>query len=143
MVVPPLPVEITEHIIKQSLPILRFSTFRERYRILRTFSLVDPTWRNLAQKELGKHVMLTKRQVRKLEDTDVQLPGFFQRSNSLWTAPFSQLQSADHDAICRILETYMNVAELFVGNRMVVGSCFYSAAQREILDLSSRSPAEQ
>jgi hypothetical protein len=143
MVVPPLPVEITKHIIKQSLPPLQFDTFMERYRILRTFSLVDSRWWDLAQKERGKHVMLSKSQVKEMRDTTVQLPSFFQRSSSLWTAPFSQLQSANHDAICRILETYMNVADLFVGSRMVVRSCFYSAAHRVILNLLLRSPAEQ
>ena len=60
MPVPSLPVEIIEHVIKLSLPPLLFSTFKKRYSYLKRYSLVDSTWRELAQRELWREVLLTR-----------------------------------------------------------------------------------
>ncbi|ORY88078.1 hypothetical protein BCR35DRAFT_351211 [Leucosporidium creatinivorum] len=58
---PSLPLEIIYHIIKLSLPLVRFNTFRERYELLRTFSLVSKSWTSLAQAELWRHICVDSR----------------------------------------------------------------------------------
>ncbi|ORY92531.1 hypothetical protein BCR35DRAFT_327657 [Leucosporidium creatinivorum] len=58
--VPTLPVELVRSIIQLSLPLVTFSTFRQRYDDLLRFSLVSSVWRALAEEELLKHVGLTK-----------------------------------------------------------------------------------
>lgn len=50
--VPPLPPELTAHIVDLSLPPLSFDTFRDRADILLRFSLVCQLWRELAQQRL-------------------------------------------------------------------------------------------
>ncbi|ORY73818.1 hypothetical protein BCR35DRAFT_144962 [Leucosporidium creatinivorum] len=54
--IPPLPTEILHHIIKLSLPVVSFRTYRERYDLLLAYSLVDSTWRVLSQQELQQHL---------------------------------------------------------------------------------------
>ncbi|ORY88207.1 hypothetical protein BCR35DRAFT_324305 [Leucosporidium creatinivorum] len=84
MVVPPLPVEIVEHIIKQSLPPLRFDTFKERYELLKTFALVDSRWRVLAQRELGRHLVVDSRCLGKMETELSNDESFAGYARSLW-----------------------------------------------------------
>ncbi|ORY88181.1 hypothetical protein BCR35DRAFT_330057 [Leucosporidium creatinivorum] len=84
MVVPPLPVEIVEHIIKQSLPPLRFETFKERYELLRTYSLVDSRWRVLAQKELGRHLVVTNEGWERLKEAIHDSKSFGRQAQSVW-----------------------------------------------------------
>jgi hypothetical protein len=50
--IPPLPTKILHHIIKLSLPVVSFGSYRQRYDLLLVFSLVNSTWRALARKEL-------------------------------------------------------------------------------------------
>ena len=60
MPIPSLPVEIIEQVIKSSLPPLIFSTFKKRYSLLKRYSLVVSTWRELAQRELWREVLVTE-----------------------------------------------------------------------------------
>ncbi|ORY76934.1 hypothetical protein BCR35DRAFT_353300 [Leucosporidium creatinivorum] len=55
---PPLPTEILHPIIKFSLPIVSFRTYRARYRLLLVYSLVNSTWRALAKKELYEELFV-------------------------------------------------------------------------------------
>lgn len=57
-VLPSLPPEITQHIIRLGLPRFSITTHRERYATLKCFALVNSTWSTLAQKELFRHVVL-------------------------------------------------------------------------------------
>lgn len=53
-ILPVLPPETIEHIIKLSLP----TDDRDRRHALLAYSLVDSTWRDIAQRELGRQVVL-------------------------------------------------------------------------------------
>ncbi|ORY55539.1 hypothetical protein BCR35DRAFT_221171 [Leucosporidium creatinivorum] len=55
---PPLPLDVTHRIIRSSLPVVSYSTYKERYRLLLVFSLVHRTWLPLAQAELLKELFL-------------------------------------------------------------------------------------
>lgn len=55
---PTLPLEIWSHIIRLSLPVKCFASFRERYDVLLAYSLVNRIWRELAQAQLLRHVWL-------------------------------------------------------------------------------------
>ncbi|ORY66639.1 hypothetical protein BCR35DRAFT_308500 [Leucosporidium creatinivorum] len=113
MVVPPLPVEIVEHIIKQSLPPLRFSTFNKRYRLLRKFSLVDSRWRVLAQRELGRHVLVKNGQSRSLADERAGFPEYLKHTKSFWGR--SSIEDERHNvgmATYRLLKAHEGVEEL-------------------------------
>ncbi|ORY73831.1 hypothetical protein BCR35DRAFT_306940 [Leucosporidium creatinivorum] len=56
--IPSLPTEILHHIIKLSLPVVSFGTYRERYNLLLAYSLVNSTWRALAKKELYEELFV-------------------------------------------------------------------------------------
>ncbi|ORY76929.1 hypothetical protein BCR35DRAFT_305692 [Leucosporidium creatinivorum] len=56
--IPPLPTEILHHIIKLSLPVVSFKSFRERYDLLLVYSLVNSTWRALGRKELYEELLV-------------------------------------------------------------------------------------
>lgn len=53
-----LPNELIRDIIRFSTPIVRHSTFRERYDMLLTCSLVSSVWRDTAQEELMEHLLV-------------------------------------------------------------------------------------
>ena len=57
---PSLPTEIIHRIIQLALPRVSFKSFRERYETLLDFALVDQRWRELAQRELLRHVLLRR-----------------------------------------------------------------------------------
>ncbi|KAL8287571.1 hypothetical protein RQP46_003429 [Phenoliferia psychrophenolica] len=59
VVVPALPLEVVESIIKHSLPAVAEDTFGERYLILRTYQSVNKAWAGLAQRELHRYVKLS------------------------------------------------------------------------------------
>jgi hypothetical protein len=54
---PLLPTELIHHIIHLALPRLSYSTFPERYKTLKAFSLVNSTWHALAQQEIYRHIL--------------------------------------------------------------------------------------
>ena len=56
--VPTLPIELVAQIIELNLPERRYHTFAERYATLRTFSLVNSLWKDLAQSLLYTHVLV-------------------------------------------------------------------------------------
>ncbi|ORY88189.1 hypothetical protein BCR35DRAFT_21764 [Leucosporidium creatinivorum] len=131
MVAPPLPVEIVEHIIKQSLPLLRFNTFDKRYRVLRKFSLVDSTWKELAQRELGRHVLVRDGQSPSLADDRARFPDYLKQTKSFWGRNGIQDQRVDVVmATCRVLKAHEGVEELCLSYIPTL-DCLLLAAQRE------------
>ncbi|ORY66627.1 hypothetical protein BCR35DRAFT_354856 [Leucosporidium creatinivorum] len=131
MVVPPLPVEIIEHIIKQSLPPLRFDTFKERYELLRTFALVDSRWRVLAQRELGKHLMVTRAGQKELEETLNHRENFGRQAQSVWaTADGLVATASDKPKIMALVEEVLDRSEL----RHLTMSCINLNGDMELFE---------
>lgn len=94
---PTLPPETISHIIKLSLPVKRFGSFRERYRVLRSYSLVDRTWRELAQARLFRHVWLSEeRQARGLL-ASLELTGWGPRVRSIRVNQWDGLEPPEVD----------------------------------------------
>ncbi|ORY89115.1 hypothetical protein BCR35DRAFT_329569 [Leucosporidium creatinivorum] len=52
------PTEILHHIIRLAVPPLRFSTYKERYSVLKACALVSKRWCIVARQELGKHIYI-------------------------------------------------------------------------------------
>ena len=71
--VPTLPIELVAHIIELSLPERQYHTFAERYATLRTLSLVNNLWKDLAHDQLYKHVLVED--TARLDALAVTLPG--------------------------------------------------------------------
>ncbi|ORY88195.1 hypothetical protein BCR35DRAFT_351035 [Leucosporidium creatinivorum] len=130
MVVPPVPVEIVEHIIKQSLPPLRFETFKERYELLRTYSLVDSRWKELAQKELGRHVVVTNEGRERLKEAIHDSKTFARHAQSVWATAHSLVPS-DKPKIVALVEQLLDRAEL----RHVTLSCVNLEEDLNLFDL--------
>ncbi|ORY88066.1 hypothetical protein BCR35DRAFT_330281 [Leucosporidium creatinivorum] len=53
--IPSLPIELQRRILLLALPRLSFDTFKERYKLLCTASLVNKAWRELALREMMRH----------------------------------------------------------------------------------------
>ncbi|ORY66631.1 hypothetical protein BCR35DRAFT_334561 [Leucosporidium creatinivorum] len=128
MVVPSLPIEIVEHIIKQSLPPLRSTAFQKRYELLRTFALVDSRWRVVAQRELGKHVLLKKTRFEKIAVLNGFVPEYLKQATSVWVEAEDGKAAALRETAFRILKECRRVQELAVG-WTTTESKFYWAAQ--------------
>ncbi|ORY88098.1 hypothetical protein BCR35DRAFT_31680 [Leucosporidium creatinivorum] len=71
---PSLPLELIHYIIKLGLPPVRFDAFRERYELLRTFSLVSKSWTSLAQAELQRHLYINSRATYEALDVAINAP---------------------------------------------------------------------
>lgn len=56
--VPQLPTELIRRIIKLSLPVVSYGTYKLRHKLLKAFSLVNSTWNALAREELYKEVFV-------------------------------------------------------------------------------------
>ncbi|ORY88070.1 hypothetical protein BCR35DRAFT_31152 [Leucosporidium creatinivorum] len=52
---PSLPIELHRRVLLLALPRLSFDTFKERYELLCTASLVNKAWRELALREMMRH----------------------------------------------------------------------------------------
>lgn len=125
-----LPPEIVHHIIKLALPILRFETSNERYATLRACCLVCKGWRELAGKELGRHLVLGY--PRDLPRLQSWLGQAEPSSATQLLAGFKSLRCIEYDTTSStspqaILKTLLDCVELWAAHNKLNGALDVSA----------------
>jgi hypothetical protein len=121
--VPSLPTEIIQRIIQLALPRVSYSTFPERYKTLKAFTLVNSTWRSLAQEELGRHLSLKHEQRLR----EAQRAAVTQRRPELWRTVQSvrltdeEDQDNDVEAVFDGWKGYSQLSELWLISGCGVG----------------------
>lgn len=121
---PQLATELVALIIRSSLPRERFSTFPERASILRTYALVSPLWRSLAQAELFACPVLNHTEAMEAYRGILsEQPWRAEGVRSLRVVDQAEL-GVDRWLLGRLLGACKGVRRLFIRNsRMVLLSC--------------------
>lgn len=126
IMIPSLPTELIENIIRLSLPPIRFSSYRERYNVLVAYSLVSSVWRSLAQEELGKHLVIGSTKGLKLVIQRLKLINKDGHKISPLSLHLEGRLIAPDVEVKEILELCSTIKELFVAGELFPTSLFTS-----------------